>query len=120
MRWSSRAGRAGSASIDTARDGVVLTLKNLNAAFDKAQIVEIDPLRAKYDPAPPPGDDHDRIRPAARAPSSQVFQKGYLLSDRILRPALVAVAKTDETDGGADADNARFALEPDRKSPSSA
>jgi molecular chaperone GrpE len=28
----------------------------------------------------------------------QVFQKGYLLNDRVLRPAMVAVAKPKETD----------------------
>jgi len=41
---------APAASIEALRDGVLLTLKNLNAAFDKAQIVAIDPLHDKYDP----------------------------------------------------------------------
>jgi len=31
---------------------------------------------------------------------AQVFQKGYLLNDRVLRPALVAVAKAREPGGG--------------------
>src|SRR6516165_4498036 len=37
-------------TIETLKDGVELTLKNLKAAFDKAQISEIDPLNEKYDP----------------------------------------------------------------------
>src|SRR5215467_7227011 len=37
-------------SIETLKDGVELTLKNLKAAFDKAQVSEIDPLKDKYDP----------------------------------------------------------------------
>jgi len=89
---------APAASIDALRDGVLLTLKNLNAAFDKAQIVAIDPLREKYDPH-----RHQAMtmiesdQPAGTV--AQVFQKGYMLGDRILRPALVAVAKPNDRGG---------------------
>lgn len=81
--------------IETLKDGVELTLKNLKAAFDKAQISEIDPLNEKYDPH-----RHQAMtmlesdQPAGTV--VQVFQKGYLLNDRVLRPALVAVAKARE------------------------
>ena len=87
-----------SASIEALRDGVQLTLKNLNAAFDKAQIAAIDPLHDKYDPH-----RHQAMtmvesdQPAGTV--AQVFQKGYMLGDRILRPALVAVAKPKERAG---------------------
>lgn len=80
---------------ETLKDGVELTLKNLNAAFDKARIVEIDPAGEKYDPH-----RHQAMtmiesdQPAGTV--VQVFQKGYLLNDRVLRPALVAVAKSPE------------------------
>ena len=80
---------------DTLKDGVELTLKNLKAAFDKSQISEIDPLNEKYDPH-----RHQAMtmlesdQPAGTV--VQVFQKGYLLNDRVLRPALVAVAKARE------------------------
>ena len=73
--------------------GVELTLKQLAAAFDKAQVVEIDPGRREVRSASAPGDDDGRQPTSRRTPSSQVFQKGYLLNDRVLRPALVAVAK---------------------------
>jgi molecular chaperone GrpE len=82
-------------SIETLKDGVELTLKNLKAAFDKARMTEIDPLNEKYDPH-----RHQAMtmlesdQPAGTV--VQVFQKGYLLNDRILRPALVAVAKARE------------------------
>jgi len=84
-----------SATIRTLHDGVELTLKNLQAAFDKAQISEINPLNEKYDPH-----RHQAMtmlesdQPAGTV--VQVFQKGYLLNDRVLRPALVAVAKARE------------------------
>jgi molecular chaperone GrpE len=89
---------APAASTEALRDGVLLTLKNLNASFDKAQIVAIDPLHEKYDPH-----RHQAMtmvesdQPAGTV--AQVFQKGYLLGDRILRPALVAVAKPKERAG---------------------
>jgi len=83
------------AQVDALRDGVALTLKNLDAAFSKANIVEIDPLQEKYDPH-----RHQAMTmiDSQQPPGSvvQVFQKGYLLNDRVLRPALVAVAKSPE------------------------
>ena len=89
---------AGDAAPDTLRAGVELTLKQLAAAFDKAQIVTIDPLGQKFDPH-----RHQAMAmvdgPAPANHVVQVFQKGYLLNDRVLRPAMVAVAKSRE--GGA-------------------
>ena len=87
------------ASTESLKDGVELTLKNLNAAFERERIVEIDPSGEKYDPH-----RHQAMtmiesdQPAGTV--VQVFQKGYLLHDRVLRPALVAVAKVRETPPG--------------------
>ena len=89
---------APAASIAALRDGVLLTLKNLNAAFEKAQIVAIDPLREKYDPHRQQAMTMiESDQPAGTV--AQVFQKGYMLGDRILRPALVAVAKPNDRGG---------------------
>jgi molecular chaperone GrpE len=83
---------AENASPEALRAGVELTLKQLGAAFDKAQIKEISPAGQKFDPhfhqamAIVDGD-----QPANTVVT--VFQKGYLLNDRVMRPALVAVAK---------------------------
>ena len=83
------------ATTEALKDGVELTLKNLNAAFDKARLVEIDPTGEKYDPH-----RHQAMTmiESAEPPGTvvQVFQKGYLLNDRVLRPALVAVAKAKD------------------------
>jgi molecular chaperone GrpE len=72
--------------------GVDLTLKNLAAAFEKAKVVELNPLNQKFDP--------NRHQAVSQIESDlppntvvQVFQKGYLLADRVLRPAMVAVAR---------------------------
>lgn len=75
------------------RAGVELTLKQLQAAFGRAQIAEIDPVGDKFDPH-----RHQAMQmvDADQPPNTvvQVFQKGYALNDRILRPALVTVAKS--------------------------
>jgi len=93
------------ATTEALKDGVELTLKNLNAAFDRERIVEISPaVGAKFD-----AHKHQAMTmiESDQPPGSvvQVFQKGYQLHDRILRPALVAVAKASEKsreEGGAE------------------
>lgn len=74
------------------RAGVELTLKQLAAVFGRAQIAEIAPGGEKFDP--------HRHQAVQMVPSDQaantvvhVVQKGYLLNDRVLRPAMVTVAK---------------------------
>ena len=83
---------AGEVSLDTLKSGSELTLKALRSAFDRAQVVEISPAGEKYDPH-----RHQAMQmvDADQAPNSvvTVFQKGYLINDRVLRPALVTVAK---------------------------
>jgi molecular chaperone GrpE len=77
------------------RAGVELTLKQLSAALARAQIAEIDPAGERFDPH-----RHQAMQmvPSDQPANSvvQVFQKGYLLNDRVLRPAMVTVAKPSE------------------------
>ena len=74
------------------REGVELTLKQLVQAFSGASVEEVNPLGEKFDPH-----KHQAIS-QIEAPGEpnhvvQVLQKGYLLHDRVLRPALVIVSK---------------------------
>jgi molecular chaperone GrpE len=79
------------------REGVEATLRQLNSAFEKNKLVEIDPRGEKFDP-----NRHQAIS-AVPAASTQppvppnhvaaVLQKGYLINERVLRPALVTVAQ---------------------------
>ncbi|MBU0603763.1 MAG: nucleotide exchange factor GrpE [Gammaproteobacteria bacterium] len=78
--------------IATLRAGVELTLKQLEQAFGGAGIEQVDPLGEKFDPH-----KHQAIS-QVDAPGEpnhvvQVLQKGYLIHDRVLRPALVIVSK---------------------------
>ena len=80
------------ASAESMRSGVELTLRQLKTVFDKFNIVEIDPTGQKFDPH-----RHQAISTvesdAEPNTAVQTLQKGYLLQDRVIRPALVIVAK---------------------------
>ena len=81
-----------SATLESYRDGVELTLKQLVSVFEKFHVSEINPVGEKFDP-----NKHQAISmvEADAEPNTvvNVLQKGYLLNDRVLRPALVMVAK---------------------------
>ena len=81
-----------SASVESMRAGVELTLRQLTSVFAKFSVTEIDPLGQKFDPH-----QHQAIGTvdSEAAPNTvvQVLQKGYFLHERVIRPALVMVAK---------------------------
>jgi molecular chaperone GrpE len=81
------------ASPESLRSGVELTLKQLRAALEKARVSEIVPTAGeRFDPH-----RHQAISmvEADAEPNSviAVMQKGYSLHERVIRPALVTVAK---------------------------
>lgn len=80
-------------SVDSLKEGVEMTLKQLNSAFDRNRLAEINPA---------PGEKLDPMKHQAisMVPADQdantvvtVLQKGYTIADRLLRPALVTVAQ---------------------------
>jgi len=75
--------------------GVELTLKQLIAAFEKSGLAEINPLGAKFDPHQHQAISQIEAPDAATEANTvlSVLQKGYALHGRIVRPALVVVAK---------------------------
>lgn len=80
-------------TVESIKEGVEMTLKQLSAAFEKNRLMEINPLQGdKLDPM-----KHQAI---SMVPADQevntivtVLQKGYTIADRLLRPALVTVAQ---------------------------
>ena len=87
------------ASPEALRDGVQLTLRQLSQALDKARVSAIAPVAGeRFDP-------HRHQAMAAVEADSEpntivaTMQKGYQLHDRVLRPALVTVAKPVEKAG---------------------
>lgn len=80
-------------SVESLKEGVEMTLKQLSAAFERNKLIEVNPQ---------PGEKMDPMRhqaismvPADQAANTivSVLQKGYMISDRLLRPALVTVAQ---------------------------
>ena len=89
--------KADAPSVDSIREGVEATLKLFASVFEKNKLVEIDPVGEKFDP-----NRHQAISmmpvsatnpPVAANHVVSVLQKGYLINDRVLRPALVIVAQ---------------------------
>lgn len=80
------------ATVENFKSGMELTRKQLTAAFEKFNIRVIDPQGEKFDPHL-----HQAISTVESdvAPNTvvQVMQKGYVLNDRVIRPALVIVSK---------------------------
>ena len=79
-------------TVDKIREGVELTLRQLVSAFEGAKLAEENPLGQKFDP-----NRHQAISmvEADAEPNTvvTVLQKGYLLNERVIRPAMVMVAK---------------------------
>jgi molecular chaperone GrpE len=92
---------AGAADSEALRAGVELTRKQLRSAFERAGVAEVSPEPGqRFDP--------HRHQAMATAESDQepntvlnVLQKGYVLHDRIVRPALVTVARAKAVENGA-------------------
>jgi molecular chaperone GrpE len=86
---------AENASGESMKSGVEITLKQLAAAFERSSVAEINPSGQKFDPH-----RHQAISTVESdaEPNTvvQVLQKGYLLHDRVIRPALVIVARAKD------------------------
>jgi molecular chaperone GrpE len=81
-------------------DGIELTRRELDKALAKQGVRPLDPKGEKFDPH-----FHQAMYEIAdsEAPAGtvvQVMQTGYAIGDRVLRPALVAVAKGGPKPGG--------------------
>ncbi|MFO7786393.1 MAG: nucleotide exchange factor GrpE [Halospina sp.] len=82
------------------KEGVDMTLEMFTGALSKFNVEQINPVGEPFDPQ-----KHEAM---SMVPSNEaepntviaVMQKGYLLHDRVVRPAMVMVAKTDDSGGG--------------------
>lgn len=84
-------------ALEKMHEGLDLTLKLMDAAFQKVALTVVDPKGEKFDP-----EKHQAVSTVdseAIAPGyvAQVVQKGYMLHDRLLRPAMVIVAKAPDS-----------------------
>ncbi len=89
---------SGSATVESLLEGKALILKMLGKAMTDHGLVEIDPLGEAFDPA-----QHEAMtmQPSLDYPENvvmEVLQKGFLLHERLLRPAMVVVSKGEPQD----------------------
>ncbi len=80
------------------RDGVVLTLQEVMKILERHHVTPVDALGQPFDPV-----YHQAMsqEPSADQPPNTVvkeFQKGYLIHDRLLRPAMVVVSKAVDSE----------------------
>jgi molecular chaperone GrpE len=84
------------ASAESLREGMELTMNMMAKMLEKLGIEEVDPLNEKFDP-----EKHQAMTMQPNAdvePNTviAVMQKGYVLNDRLIRPAMVMVSKAVE------------------------
>ena len=82
----------------TLRQGVELTRRELLAFLDRQGVKVEDPTGQPFDPQRHQALSHDVVPGRPEGTVVEVLRKGYSFKDRLLRPALVKVAKAD---GGA-------------------
>ena len=79
-------------TVESLYEGVELTLRQLASAFESSGLREENPINAKFDP-----NLHQAISTVESDAEAntvvQVLQKGYVLNERVIRPALVIVSK---------------------------
>ena len=90
-----QSGRDSEGPIDQLTQGVDLTLKELLKIFERFSVRQIDAVGRSFDP-----NFHQAVlqETSNDHPTNTVlreFQKGYLLHDRLLRPAMVVVSKAE-------------------------
>ncbi len=95
-----QAAGAGDADVTRLREGSEMTLRLLTATLEKFGIRELDPEGEPFDP-----EFHEAMsmqESAEAEPDSvlKVVQKGYVLNERLLRPARVIVARASQSETG--------------------
>lgn len=87
------ASRGDEVSAESVREGMELTLKMFAAALDKLGVTEVNPEGEGFDPEFHQAMTMQEAEGQASGTVISVIQKGYLLNQRLVRPALVVVAK---------------------------
>lgn len=96
------------ADVTKLNEGMELTLKQLVTVMDKNGIKDLNPLNEKFNP-----EFHQAMtvqESSSVEPNTvlTVYQKGYTLNDRLLRPAMVVVSKASAPRGGRDAEGGKI------------
>ncbi len=87
------------AEISAVKEGFTLTLKMFSDALGRLEVKELDPIGESFDPEKHQAMTTEYVEGKPSGVVVKVFQKGYLLHERLVRPALVVVSseKTEES-----------------------
>ena len=93
MEMGLSAAASDNATLESIREGSELTMNMLMQVLERNGLAQVDPLGEKFDP-----EQHQAIQMAEAENTEsntviEVMQKGFLLNDRLVRPAMVVVAK---------------------------
>lgn len=80
-------------NIDDLREGMTLTMKMFSSAMEKFNVKTINPAGEKFNPEQHEAVSMQEIEGTESGTVAMVMQKGYELNGRLVRPAMVVVAK---------------------------
>jgi molecular chaperone GrpE len=84
------------------REGVELTHRELLGLLESHGITAVDPQGESFDPTHHEALLHEPVPGLTEGTVAEVFRKGYSYGERLLRPALVKVAKGEEAEEASD------------------
>jgi len=93
MEMGQVAAGADNATLESIREGSSLTMSMFVQVLEKNGLEQIDPLGEKFDPERHQAISMTAVENAESNTVIEVMQKGFLLNDRLVRPAMVVVAK---------------------------
>jgi len=83
-------------TVESLHEGMKLTMNMFNTTFEKLNVKEINPLNEPFDPELHQAMTMQEAVDVEPNTVIAVMQKGYLLNDRLVRPAMVIVSKKPE------------------------
>lgn len=93
MEMGQAAATAENATLDSIREGSALTMNMLVQVLERNGLEQIDPLGESFDPEKHQAISMIESEDAESSSIIEVMQKGYALNERLVRPAMVVVAK---------------------------
>jgi len=93
MEMGQTAAAADNATLESIREGSSLTMNMFVQVLEKNGLQQIDPMGDKFDPERHQAISMIEAEGAESGSVIEVMQKGFLLNDRLVRPAMVVVAK---------------------------
>ncbi len=93
MEMGQSAAAADNATLESIREGSEMTMKMFLQVLEKQGLEQIDPLGEQFDPERHQAISMIEAEDAQSNTVIEVMQKGFALNDRLVRPAMVVVAK---------------------------